>query len=92
MASEDSPRVLRLTFEFHVPVGLRTNIHGDRMRAAATAFTTAVQTLATQVFPWASKMKVRHEWSYAWYDSDLDPEKREPISLPATDKNTAKPK
>lgn len=92
MASEESPRVLRLTFEFHVPVGLRTNIHGDRMRAAATAFTIAVRTLADQVFPWADKMKVRHEWSYAWYDSDLDPEKREPIELPKTDKNTAKPK
>ncbi|MGW6404945.1 hypothetical protein [Streptomyces sp. NPDC055134] len=51
-----------------------------------------MRNLADQVFPWADKMKVRHEWSYAWYDSDLDPEKREPIELPKTDKNAAKPK
>jgi hypothetical protein len=48
-----------------VPVSLRTNIHSDRMRAAATALTIAVRTHADQVFPWADKMNVRHEWSYA---------------------------
>lgn len=85
MADQESPRVLRLTFEFHVPVGLRVNIRGERMRMAAKAFTSAVQALASQVFPWADTMKVRTEWSYAWYD-----EQPEPIELPATDKNTPK--
>ncbi|MFC9280853.1 hypothetical protein [Streptomyces collinus] len=83
MASDDSPRVLRLTFEFHVPVGLRANIHGSRVKKAAEAFTSAIQGLAGQVFPWASEMRVRQEWSYAWYDHQPDP-----ITLPATDKNT----
>lgn len=83
MADQESPRVLRLTFEFHVPVGLRVNIRGERMKAAAEAFTSAVQVLASQVFPWASKMRVRTEWSYAWYD-----DQPEPVQLPATEKNT----
>ncbi|MFF3516173.1 hypothetical protein [Streptomyces sp. NPDC002573] len=83
MADQESPRVLRLTFEFHVPVGLRVNIRGERMKAAAAAFTSAVQALASQVFPWASKMRVRTEWSYAWYD-----DQPEPVQLPPTEKNT----
>ncbi|MGW2550100.1 hypothetical protein [Streptomyces sp. NPDC001635] len=82
MADQESPRVLRLTFEFHVPVGLRVNIQGARMKAAAAAITSAVQALAGQVFPWANKMKVRTEWSYVWYD-----DQPEAIELPATDKN-----
>ncbi|MET9731987.1 hypothetical protein ABZZ79_15440 [Streptomyces sp. NPDC006458] len=85
MADQESPRVLRLTFEFHVPVGLRTNIQGTRVRKAAEQFTSAVQALAATVFPWASQMRVRHEWSYAWYDGQPDP-----IELPATEKNTPK--
>lgn len=85
MADQESPRVLRLTFEFHVPLGLRTNIQGSRVQKAAEAITSAVQALAGQVFPWASEMRVRHEWSYAWHDHQP-----EPISLPATDKNTPK--
>ncbi|MGY4936170.1 hypothetical protein ACWD7T_34800 [Streptomyces sp. 900116325] len=56
------------------------------MRSAAEAFTSAVQALASQVFPWANEMKVRHEWMYAWYDHQPE----EPIQLPATDKNTPK--
>ncbi|MFD5856084.1 hypothetical protein [Streptomyces chartreusis] len=68
-----------------MPVGLRVNIRGERMKAAAEAFSSAVQALASQVFPWASKMTVRHEWSYAWYDHQP-----EAIKLPATDKNTPK--
>ncbi|MER6616316.1 hypothetical protein [Streptomyces xantholiticus] len=55
------------------------------MKAAAMAFTSAVQSLAGQVFPWASTMKVRHEWSYAWHDES------DAIALPTTDKNTPKP-
>ncbi|MER6109349.1 hypothetical protein [Streptomyces hirsutus] len=79
----DSPRVLRLTFEFHVPTGLRVNIHGSRVKKAAGAFTTAVQAMAAQVFPWADRMTVRREWSYVWQDHQPDA-----IQLPATEKNT----
>ncbi|CAM5237066.1 hypothetical protein [Streptomyces griseomycini] len=84
MADTESPRVLRLTFEFHVPVGLPTNIHGSRVTKAAEAFTSAVQALASQVFPWADRIEVRREWCYAWQD------KSETVHLPATDKNTPK--
>jgi hypothetical protein len=42
-----------------------------------------VQALASQVFPWASELKVRREWAYVHYDPEL-----KPIPLPATDKNT----
>ncbi|MEU1592817.1 hypothetical protein ABZ468_08125 [Streptomyces sp. NPDC005708] len=67
-----------------MPVGLPVNIRGERMKAAAEAFISAVQALASQVFPWASQMRVRTEWSYAWYDHQP-----KPIQLPATEKNTA---
>ncbi|MEU5748196.1 hypothetical protein ABZ804_21990 [Streptomyces sp. NPDC047726] len=84
--SSDVPRVLRLTFEFHVPRGLRANIRNERRFEAVTALSAAVQTLAARVFPWADRMTVRHEWSYAWWDNS------EKITLPATDKNTPAPK
>ena len=80
----EAPRVLRLTLEFHVPVGLHTNIHGSRAVKAVEAFTSAVQALAGQVFPWADRLKVRREWVYAWQDHS------ETVSLPATEKNTPK--
>ncbi|MEU3199621.1 hypothetical protein [Streptomyces sp. NPDC006996] len=83
-ADTDSPRVLRLTFEFHVPRGLRVNIRNDRRFIAVEALIAAVQSLAGQVFPWASKMTVRHEWSYAWWDETVERE------LPTTEKNTPK--
>lgn len=82
-SSYESPRVLRITFEFRVPVGLRKNVRFERVKAAAEAVTSSVQVLASQVFPWASEMRVRHEWSYAWYDHQP-----KPIQLPATADNT----
>jgi hypothetical protein len=84
VSDTDSPRVLRLTFEFHVPRGLRANIRNERRFEAVEAITGAVQALASRVFPWADRMTVRHEWSYAWWD------KTEPVALPTTDKNTPK--
>jgi hypothetical protein len=81
--SYESPRVLRITFEFRVPVGLRKNVRFERVKAAVEAFTSSIQVLAGQVFPWANEMRVRHEWSYAWYDHQPDP-----IQLPATADNT----
>ncbi|MGX1268039.1 hypothetical protein [Streptomyces phaeoluteigriseus] len=84
MADAESPRVLRLTFEFHVPIGLRVNIHGSRVQKAGEAFASAMQALAAQVFPWADRMTVRREWLYSWQDH------QQPVQLPATDKNTPK--
>ncbi|MFC9534436.1 hypothetical protein ACFT38_28415 [Streptomyces sp. NPDC056975] len=81
--SYESPRVLRLTIEFHVPVGLRKNIRWPRVETALETFTRSVQVLAGEVFPWASEMRVRHEWLYAWHD-----DQREPVALPATEYNT----
>jgi hypothetical protein len=51
---------------------------------AVQAITAAVQAIVSRVFPWADRMDVRHEWSYAWWDET------ESIVLPATDKNTVK--
>lgn len=79
----EAPRVLRVTFEFRVPVGLRKNIRFERVKSALEAFTSSVQVLAGRVFPWADEMRVRHEWSYAWYDSQP-----EPIKLAPTPENT----
>lgn len=84
MATEDSPRVLRLTFELHVPRGLRVNIRNERRNQAVEALIGAVQGLVSQVFPWADKMRVRHEWSYAWWDETVE------RPLPPTEKNTPK--
>ncbi|MFB8120544.1 hypothetical protein ACFQ6U_13895 [Streptomyces sp. NPDC056465] len=80
------PRVLRLTFEFHVPRGLRSNIRNERRHEAVKALSAAVVALASRVFPWADRVTIQHEWSYAWWD------KTEEIKLPATEKNTPEPK
>lgn len=78
-----SHRVLRLTFEFHVPEGLRANIRAARIEAAVAGMRGAVQSLAPSLFPWADRIVVRHDWSYRWIGGeDLV------ISLPATTENT----
>lgn len=77
-----SPRVLTMTFELHVPEGLRANIRGKRLDAAIARLTGAVQALVPTVFPWADRIVVRHDWSYRWSDE------REEIKLPATTENT----
>ncbi|OVZ99579.1 hypothetical protein B9W64_37945 [Streptomyces sp. CS159] len=83
-SDNDAPRVLRLTFEFHVPRGLGVNIRNQRRFSAVEALVAAVQSVAGQVFPWANRMTWRHEWSYAWWD------KTEERELPTTDMNTPK--
>jgi len=77
-----SPRVLRLTFELHVPEGLRANVRTARIDTAIASFTSAVQSLAASVFPWADRMTVRSEWSYRWREDSGS------INLPATNENT----
>ncbi|MFJ3145949.1 hypothetical protein ACIPJM_26320 [Streptomyces halstedii] len=68
MPDNEVPRVLRLTFEFTVPRGLRVNIRNTRRMAAVKALVAAVEALGAREFPWAQSMTVRHEWSYAWHD------------------------
>ncbi|WP_406422739.1 hypothetical protein OH809_10040 [Streptomyces sp. NBC_00873] len=81
MADNDVPRVLRLTFEFTVPKGLRVNIRNTRRMAAVKALVAAMEALAAREFPWAQTMTVRHEWSYAWHD------KTEERELPPSPQN-----
>lgn len=78
----ESPRVLRLTFELHIPKGLRRNIHFKRVEQAADRITGAVQGAVMTSFPWADRIHVRREWSYAWADSSDE------ITLPPSEDNT----
>ncbi|GAA2725757.1 hypothetical protein [Cellulomonas aerilata] len=77
-----SHRVLTLSFELHVPEGLRANIRGARIDAAIVALKSAVQSLAPSHFPWADRIVVRSEWSYRWLDST------DVITMPPTPDNT----
>lgn len=78
----ESPRVLRLTFEIHIPKGLRRNVQFRRVEQAADRITGAVQGAVASAFPWADRIKVRKEWSYAWADWS------EEIVLPSSEENT----
>ena len=80
--SEGTPRVMRLTFEFHVPAALRRNIHGSKVNTALDTLAGRVVGLAENLFPWADKVTVRKEWLYNWIDE------QEEIQMPATDANT----
>ncbi len=82
MAENQSPRVLRLTFELEVPAGLRRNIHWTRIESAISTFIGVVQGVATNAFPWAARMTVRREWLYRWHDETS------PVDLATTEFNT----
>jgi len=77
-----APKVLTITFEFWAPPKTGDIRFYPRVTAAADAFTTAVRSLATSVFPWADKIVVHKDWSYRWKTGT------EEIKLPATDENT----
>jgi hypothetical protein len=77
-----SPRVLTISFELHVPEGLRRDIRGKRLDNAVARITGAVQSLVPAVFPWADRITFRYDWSYRWWNDT------EEITLPATDDNT----
>jgi hypothetical protein len=77
----ESPRVLRLTYEIHVPKGLRRNVQFKRVEQAADRITAVVQGAVSAAFPWANRIKVRKEWSYAWADWTED------INLPPSNEN-----
>lgn len=77
-----TPRVLKVTFELHVPEGLPANINAKRLEAAVAGITAGVRAVVPTVFPWAARMTVSQEWSYRW-DSEVIKE-----ALPATEHNT----
>ena len=81
----ESPRVLRLTYEIHIPKGLRKNVQFKRVQQAVDRITGAVQGAVSVAFPWADRIKVRSEWSYAWADWDDE------IELPTTSENRVWP-
>lgn len=76
------PRMLRLTFEFHIAPGLKADVRSKRVRDAAARLTAAVQALAATAFPWAERLVVTKEYSYRWMAGE------EKIKLPATSENT----
>jgi hypothetical protein len=75
-------RVLTISFELHVPEGLRRDIRGKRLDQAVDRIVGAVQGITPAVFPWADRMTVRRSWSYTWRDE------LEEFQLPSTIDNT----
>lgn len=78
----DTPRVLRISFEFHVRRELSRNIHTSRVNRALDTIADRVLGLAEGLFPWAHNVTVRKEWLYNWTDDRYD------VPLPATEDNT----
>lgn len=81
----DVPRVLRLTYEIHVPQGLRTNIRATQLDKAVDRITGSVQGAVEAVFPWADEITARSQWSYEWRDET------ERLKLARTEQNTVEP-
>lgn len=77
-----SPRVLRMTFEFRVPEGLKRDIRFKRVEAAAERITSAVQVLTPTVLPWADQVTVNWDWSYRWYTNE------DVLTMESTENNT----
>jgi hypothetical protein len=75
-------RVLTVSFELHVPEGLRRDIRGKRLDQAVDRIVGAVQGITPAVFPWANRMTVRRSWAYTWRDQ------LEEFQLPSTADNT----
>lgn len=77
-----APRVLSLTFEFHIPEGLRADVRSARIEKAVARISGAVQAMAGDVFPWADRLVITNTWSYRWWSESED------VTLQATDSNT----
>lgn len=77
-----APRVLTITFEFHIKEGLRADVRTARIEKAVARITGAVQAMASEVFPWSDRLAITNNWSYRWW------EESETVNLPATDHNT----
>lgn len=81
--TDGTPRVLRVSFEFHVDRELKKNIQWGRIERALEAITQRVIGMAETVFPWAWKVTVRKQWVYNWHDDT------EIHILPSTSDNTS---
>jgi hypothetical protein len=79
-----SRRVLKLTFESHVPEGLNANIRSARIDSATDEMIGAIKGMTPQVFPWAKDLVVHREWAYRWLE--MEPQSH---TFLATNKNTA---
>lgn len=77
-----APRVLSLTFEFHIPEGLRADVRSARIEKAVARISGAVQAMAADVFPWADRLVITNSWSYRWWSES------ETVTLQPTDANT----
>ncbi|MFI5822874.1 hypothetical protein ACIA8I_27835 [Streptomyces rishiriensis] len=83
--TEGTPRVLRISFEFHVPRTLKgVNIRGADVDKALNTMADRIIGLAEGLFPWSNKVTVRKEWLYNWTDYT------DTFDLPPTDKNSPK--
>ncbi|WP_030881296.1 hypothetical protein OH769_11595 [[Kitasatospora] papulosa] len=83
--AEGTPRVLRISFEFHVPRTLKgVNIRGTDVQKALNTMADRIIGLAESLFPWAHKVTVRKEFLYNWTDDT------ETFDLPSNGKNTPK--
>lgn len=85
MVAEDpkgTPRSLRISFEFQIPRGLRSNVRDASVQRALDTIADRVIGLAETLVPWAAQVVVRKQWVYNWTDYD------ETIALPETDKNS----
>ncbi|WP_067467961.1 hypothetical protein [Nocardia amamiensis] len=80
-----TPRVLKLSFEFHVAADSISNIQGRHLERAVDRIETAVRTMGADAFPWADRLVVNREWNYAWWaNTDLAHDEYE---LPANEYN-----
>jgi hypothetical protein len=78
----DTPRALRISFEFKVPRELNVNIRWVAIEKAMDTLADRMIGVSDGLFPWAKTVKVRKQWVYDWHDETVE------IELPATDKNT----
>lgn len=69
----ETPRKLRLTFEFVIPPGTPANVRTKRRMEAVEAMRTAVAAVAGHALPPGTTMAVRDEWMYAWHDKTTGP-------------------
>ena len=85
-----SNRRLKLTFEFVVPDGTGKNVQDRHLERAVDMLESAVRTMATEAFPYASEVDVTREWNYAWWaDTNY---KHKTYPLPENEFNTPKSK
>ncbi|QMU69158.1 hypothetical protein [Streptacidiphilus sp. P02-A3a] len=81
----DTPRVLRITFQFHVNRKLGRNIAYSKVERAVGMIKNRVLELTPGVFPWAETVRIRTEWLYDWQDDWIEE------AMPSNEFNTLPP-